>query len=350
MKMIWGLIALMLLSLLSCSQDDSFVLSDSEDTSLKVVNIVDGKIISDNIGNSNEVNTMSLQFSSEAELQNVLNKLSNMSVNEIIAFTDKLGFISLEKLLKIADAELDSIGAIATSETDFRTKYSVYKKKYSDFFIFNSKKSDDLSPYIPASTENDQLAYLVGANCSIIIGNSIHKVGFSNNMRKVDELIYNQEEHAQTRAIPVNSFIVTVGSKKTIFSTEIKSETRSNLITRKQMEYHFGAQKKMWYGWKRDDARDLVFTDLAVSLNGNYDRRQFTEAKGNFNFNGGYIDLQTGQTGNFSGIAYVWTDQTVEHDLDGNIIYIDPVPLLIRRPLCYESKAYPCQISHTVSY
>lgn len=350
MKTTWGLIALMLLSLSSCNQDDNEGLVNPESQSLKVVNIIDGKIVQGSMNALGEANTMSLQFSSETELQGMLDRLSNMSVDERIAFTDNLGFISLEKLLKIADAELDSIGADATSETDFRTKYSTYKEKYSKMFVFNSKKTDDLSPYIPASTENDQLAYLVGANYSIVIGNSIHEVGFSNNMREEDELIYNKEESAQTRAVPINSFIVTVDSKKTIFNTQIKSNAISNIVTRKQMQYHFGAQKKMWYGWKRDDARSLVFTDLAMNLGGHYDRRHFTEAKGNFDFVGGYTDLRPGFNSVFSGTVYIWTDQTVEHDSNGNIIYIDSSPVLYPRPLCYENKAYPCQISYTVSY
>lgn len=351
MKTTLGLVAFMLLSLSSCNQDDGEVLVNSENQSLKVVNIVDGKILSGDMkAVGGDVNTMALQFPSEAELQNTLDKLSNMSVDERIAFTDNLGFVSLEKLLKIADEELDNIGGAATSETDFRTKYSTYKKKYGKMFVFNSTNSDDLSPYIPASTENDKLAYLVSGNYSIVIGSSIHEVGFSNNMREEDNLVYNKEESAQTRSVPVNGFIIKVGSKKTIFDAEIKSTVLSSTVTRKQMQYHFGAQKKMWYGWKRDSARDLIFTDLAMNLTGHYDRRHFTEAKGNFNFTGGYTDLRAGLVKEFTGTVYVWTDQTVEHDGNGNIIYIDSAPVLYRRPLCYENKAYACQISYTVSY
>lgn len=350
MKTTLGLIALVLLLLSSCNQDDNESFINPENQSLKVVNVIDGEIVSGNANDVGDVSTKSLRFSSEEELQNVLDRLSNMSVDEKIAFTDNLDFISLERLLRIADAELDSIGAVSSSEADFRTKYSIYKEKYSKMFVFNSKRSDDLSPYIPASTENDELAYLVSGNYSIVIGNSIRKIDFSNNMREEDDLVYNKEEGAQTRAVPVNGFIVTVGSKKTIFSTEIKSEATTSTVRRKQMQYHFGAQKKMWYGWKRDSARSLIFTDLAVNLTGHYDRRHFTEAKGDFNFTGGYTDLRAGLTGEFSGTVYVWTDQTVEHDSKGNIIYIDPISALNRRPLCYENKAYSCLINYTVSY
>lgn len=354
MKSVWSLIALLLLSLSACNQEDNDDFLNSEEQSLKVVNVIDGKIVSVNTRTVGDVNTMSLQFSSEANLQDVLSKLSNMSVNERIAFTDALGFVSLEKLLQIADAELDSIGAAAANETEFRTKYSAYKDKYSEIFVFNSQKLDDLSPYIPASTENDVLAYLVSGNHFIVVGNSIREGGFSNNMRDEDDQLYNRVEETSsvlTRAgIPVNSFKVEVNGKKTIFDTKINSEVISSTVTRKQLAYHFGAQKKMWYGWKRDSARDLIFTDKGLNLSGGFDCRLFDYADGNLDFTGAYTDLRAGLTRNFSGTVYVWTDMTVEYDEYGNMLFLDPIVVVNPRVKCYESKAYPCQISYTVSY
>lgn len=351
MKSLFSLMALMLLCLSSCSLDEKENLLAPEGHSLNVVNVIDGRVWSRDANSTEGINTMSLQFSSEADLQELLNKFSKMTADERIAFTDGLGFISLEKRLQMADEELDSIGATASSEAEFRIKYSAFKEKYSQIFVFNNQKMDDLSPYIPASNETDDLAFLVGENRSIVIGNSICEVCFSNNLREIDNLIYNKEENsAQTRAANVNGFIIVDGSKKTIFGTKIISKVLTSTVTRKQMQYHFGAQKKMWYGWKRDNDRDLIFTDLGVNLSGHFDRRYFTQANGNFDFTGGYTDLRAGLTREFTGIVYVWTDRALERDERGNIIYIDPAVIEFRRPKLDERKAYTCQINYSVTY
>lgn len=46
-----------------------------------------------------------------------------MSHQERIELTDSLGIKSLQEIAKIADVELDSIGAEASSESDFRRMY-----------------------------------------------------------------------------------------------------------------------------------------------------------------------------------------------------------------------------------
>lgn len=212
-KFYLGLASLMLITLHSCSQDELESTPINEPQDIKVVHIIDGNVSTAST-RTNDANyaTMALQFNSEAEVQKLLDDLEEMSIDERLKFTDSLGFISLEKLLRIADEELDSLGASATSESDFRVKHAAYKEKYSNFFIFNNQQEDDLSPYIPTSEEGDIYAFLVGENRKIVIGNVIYDITFSDTMREEDALLYcnnlKNSSEVSTRAenIPVNSF------------------------------------------------------------------------------------------------------------------------------------------------
>ena len=110
-KFYLGLVSLMLIMLHSCSQDELESTPINEPQAIKVVNIIDGNISTANT-RTDDANyaTMALQFSSEAEVQELLDDLKEMSIDERLKFTDSLGFISLEKLLRVADEELDSLG------------------------------------------------------------------------------------------------------------------------------------------------------------------------------------------------------------------------------------------------
>lgn len=334
-------IGLMAILFSSCSQEEVLEATPESQT-IKVVSLVDGKVQSADVKTVvNSINSMALQFSSEAEYQRVMGELSNMSSDEKIAFTDKLGFVSLEKLLILADAELDNIADEASSEADFRERYADYKEKYSKAFIFNSKQLDDFSAYIPATT-NDLFAYIVGENRSVVIGNEVRTISFSNEMRNVDALLYAEETQPVTRTlVGTNSFNITNGSKKTIFTPEIKYERVGAAGTPMvyRMYYHFGAQKKRWYGWKRDSARSFAFTErVNPGSPQGYARTYFPNASGNMNISGGHTVSNIA----FVGTVFVWTDQMLDKDANGNIIY-DPTPAI--GVACSESKAYECKIN-----
>lgn len=110
-KFYLGLVSLMLIMLHSCSQDELESTPINEPQAIKVVNIIDGNISTANT-RTDDANyaTMALQFSSEAEVQELLDDLKEMSIDERLKFTDSLGFISLEKLLRVADEELGNAG------------------------------------------------------------------------------------------------------------------------------------------------------------------------------------------------------------------------------------------------
>lgn len=331
-------IGLMAILFSSCSQEEVLEATPESQT-IKVVSLVDGKVQSADVKTVvNSINTMALQFSSEAEYQRVMGELSNMSSDEKIAFTDKLGFVSLEKLLILADAELDNIADEASSEADFRERYADYKEKYSKTFIFNSKQLDDFSAYIPATT-NDLFAYIVGENRSVVIGNEVRTISFSNEMRNVDALLYATDKSTTRALVGTNSFEMTNGSKKTLFKAEVKPEQLPAGPTLRRIHYHFGAQKKMWYGWKRDSARNFAFTEKVNPSSGQYGRTYFPNSGGNYNITGASTPFPTQA---FTGTVFVWTDQMLDKDANGNIIY-DPAPL--NGVACTESKAYECKIN-----
>ncbi len=332
-------IGLMAVFFFSCDQEEKLE-STPVDQSIKVVSLMDGKVQSSDVTVTNAINTMALQFPSEAEFQKVMDDLDKMSSGERIAFTDRIGFISLEKLLLLADAELDIIADEASSEADFSEKYLDYKEKYSKAFIFNHKQLDDLSAYIPAAA-NDLFAYVVGENRSVVIGNEIRTIDFSREMRNADALLYAGETQPTTRTlVGTNSFNIINGSKKTIFTPEIKYENVGAAGTPMvyRMHYHFGAQKKKFYGWKRDSARDFAFTERVNPSSGQYVRTYFPNAGGNYNITSGHSTSNV----TFVGTVFVWTDQMLDKDANGNIIY-DPAPF--GGVACTESKAYECKIS-----
>lgn len=337
---LWA-IGVMSMLISSCSQDE---ISETppESQAIKVVNLVDGKILSADSMVSNGT-TMALQFPSEAEFQRVMGEFSNMTPDEKIAFTDNVGFVSLEKLLLMADAELENIADNASSEAEFREKYSNYKDKYSKAFIFNSKQLDDLSVYIPAST-NDLVAYLVGENHSVVIGNEVRTIDFSKEMRRGDALLYANNEPTTRALAGTNSFIVNNGSKKTIFRAELRYERLgvegTPMVHR--VYYHFGAQKKKWYGWKRDSDRNFAFTEKVNVSIGKYDRTYFYNCGGNYDISSG---TSTAPNPHFVGTTFIWTDEMVEKDNKGNILFERP-PL--NAVICHENKAYECKIDLSI--
>jgi hypothetical protein len=133
----------------------------------------------------------------------------------------------------------------------------------------------------------------------------------------------------------------------------------------------------MWYGWKRDNDRDLYFR--LSSLSGmTFDRI----SAGLFEMENpdltywlggvvkfGSIDLNVGRwtvqpapslySCNVTGKIYVWTDMTVDKDANGNVIhYMEPLPYIdpntgepayleTNYPSLSNNKAYVCKLALT---
>lgn len=271
-----------------------------------------------------------LQFDSEEAYREILTKMETMNHQQKIAFTDALGLVSMQKLLKIADEELETIGAEALNENDFRSKYKVYKEKYSKYFVFNSVDELDLSPYMPDGDE--AVSYLVSIDHNMVIGDKVTEITFTQKMNENDSLLFASgvqvESFLRTRSStdesewPVNHFIEKPFSgKKTIF--------RFEPIGGREFGLHLGAQKKLWYGWKTDTARDFYFklgaSNFQYVISGIAGQPVWTNSPEYiycYLNPGGKINITIGRGlgGDVKGKAYIWTDQTIEKDSKGNVV------------------------------
>lgn len=272
--------ACVLCSLFSCSSDDiENVSNDSGNTGNVKVAYIDAN---GNITNNGEVTNQVLCFESEAKYNEFVNNLKNLSNEDKENTFNSLGFTNLKELVKIADAELDSIGENSNNETEFRNKYNDYTKKYADVLTTNKYDSLDLSLYIPASSNEEVDPYIVGASKTIVINGNARKINFQNEMNSADKKMYGTKDNVQvlsintkdnkntaitrseeTQHLPwappsspwnikktdVNGIIspwLDCGMK-VIFSCEvIRTGQLSGIV-----QFHLGAQKKMWYGSTR---------------------------------------------------------------------------------------------------
>lgn len=290
-----------------------------------------------------------------------------------------LGFECLQTINIKADKELDEIGEKSASAEEFRTKYDAYKEKYKGVLVPNTFDSSDLSLYIP-TTKNMQITpYLVGRCNQIMVGNKLRTIPFSNQMNNNDKLVFassfpecHEENSVITRTVekdyasedswPINGFKDKSGGKKTIFACSVDKNNK--------LAFHFGAQKKMWYGWKRD-YRNFFFriesmhgvyniNPMAVSSNLVPNTYYFGTSK-SFEYIGvkditiadvTLMPIISLKEYEITGKVFVWTDRMYEKDANNNIIYQEtgdptiPRPTIPREnfPLLKKEHSLPCKI------
>lgn len=290
-----------------------------------------------------------------------------------------LGFECLQTINAKADKELDEIGEKSASAEDFRIRYNAYKEKYKGVLVPNTFDSSDLSLYLPA-TKNMQIApYLVGRCNQIMVGNKLCTIPFSNQMNDNDKMVFasslpecHEENSVITRTVekdyagedswPVNGFNDKTGSKKTVFACTVNDDHK--------LSFHFGAQKKMWYGWKRDK-RNFFFRLESMqgvsNINPMANQSRLTPNTYYFGTNDefeyiGYTDITVADAillpvANMneyaiSGKVFVWTDMMFERDANNNVIYQEvgdptiPRPTIPRKnfPLLKKEHSFPCKI------
>lgn len=302
---------------MSCQDETANLQIDSPSSQpqkFQVVQITDqGEIIStDNSKTRSGVQgETALQFATETDYQLCLAEISNMSAKERLAFVDSNDFISLQELAVIADDELEMIGDEATSESDFRTKYAQYVEKYKGLLITNQHDEEDLSLYVP---DGDNVStYFINSNRKVVIGNKVKEISINNDMSASDKAVYAYNPLAgETNTFHFQHFI----------RDEKKTTGRVELRNTSEIFVHVGCQKKRWYGWKRDDHRDIYF-QLAASpmyftlpdAGGNpynLDNVQFHAFRsvGEINWKTG--GLKSGSA-TLTGSIYVWTDITANN-------------------------------------
>lgn len=353
-------LALLACGVLIACQDDETIgekVNFANSNSVQLVEITENNEIipvTSTRSDAGSASNLALRFASEEDYQKTLRNIESRDISYRLRFSDSLGLTSMQKLLQLADEELENIGANALSENDFRDKYNVYKEKYAKYFVFNQVDKSDLSAYMP---EGDKSAsFVVGFGHQVVIGDKVMEIAYNQKMCKNDSLLYASDlqvyennpdvvTRATNEKIPVNNFIVKNGKKKTIFRFE---PTRHN----REFNVHFGAQKKMWYGWKRDPARDFYFkfgvSNFQYVVAGAAGHSVWTNVpEYNYSFlgSGGDTDVMTigrGIGGDVSGNAYIWTDQTIERDANKNVALIKVNGK--QYPKGDTNKALPCEL------
>lgn len=282
-----------------------------------------------------------LKFADEDVYASTMAYLEGLSTKERIAFVKELGLESLQELSVIADAELEVIGANASNEADFREKYKAYKEKYAGILVANSYNADDLSLYVP---DGDNLnTYLMNNTKNIVVGNEIRKIELVNDMGESDKKIYASEQGS--RAVLECGFQEKYDSKKTTCTLTLNP---ADLF----VNVSIGIQKKMWYGWKRDNNRDIYYhvelTNFVYNFWGQYDNQVNISCPALYVFKDtGKIDYKTGYywsggNGTMSGTIYVWTDfmtETTNSTYNG-VVMDKSLQQNVVLPTCNRSKAY----------
>ena len=146
-------------------QDDQIVdqkVSLDNSNTIQLVEITDNNEVVPVTSTRNNVSSASnlaLKFASEADYLAALRDIEERDLAGKLHFADSLGLTSMQKLLQLADDELESIGANALNESDFRNKYNVYKENIQ-VFCLNQVDKSDLSAYMPDGDE--RASFLVG--------------------------------------------------------------------------------------------------------------------------------------------------------------------------------------------
>lgn len=256
---------------------------------------------------------LALQFVSESAYQSAMKEIEHMATKEKLAYTDN--FTSLQQLAVEADEELEEIGETANSEADFRKKYAQYVKKYDGKLITNKYDTEDLTLYVP---DGDNLAtYFVNENRKVVIGDEVKKVTLNNDMSSSEKAVF----AITPIGTNIYTFKETIGKQKTTGSVEIDSRAYVNT--------HVGCQKKLWYGWKRDNHRDVYYqlnaSPMAYRFIGVAGQEIFIRESICFAYhNDGNKTITAGslepKTTHLSGVFRVWTDASV-NDIKDSVLY-----------------------------
>ncbi len=369
------IIAITILAVCSCS-DEIKNLTEQTMPSVSTVNIINGTIVNELYRGTGETKT--LAFRDNAAFESFKITISQMNEEDRCQYVSKYGIVSVYNLSKKADDELEEIGATSKNEKEFAQAYDALKSNYDGTLVSNAKDLSDLNLYVPASDDDEIYPFITGKNHKIVIGKEIIDLKFYDRVNKSDSLTFINTAHQSNmrRSRPteneanwnVNWFIESDDGKKVAFNAYIDGD---------HVTFHFGAQKKMWYGWKRDNNRQLYFRLFELSgmtfdrfsaelmeMN-NPDKTYWLGEYKRF----GSIDLNVGNwinqgapsmnSCNVTGKIYVWTDMTVDKDDSGNIIYykrytgdIDPNTgeyyyFTTSYPSLSNSKAYVCKLALT---
>ena len=327
--------------------------SDNNQTEIQLVSINGGEIIpieNNSRATKADSTNYALKFASLSIYQETLKELESMTEKERIAFAQRFGIFSLQAIAQKADAELDAIGEEAANESDFTKKYEEYKKKYEGILIANEYDTEDLSLYVP---DGDNMAtYLVNASQNIVIGNKVKTLSFTQDMSRSDKAVFTPHVSPLSTS-DVNGFQrILNGSKKTTCS--VFFDTPSLFVT-----VSIGIQKKMWYGWKRDNNRDIYYeielTTFVYNFWGLYGNKinisklylYLFQQTGKIDYKTGYYYVSSNKKP-LTGNIWVWHDILLQgaSQKTYNSVVCNSLVQKMTLPTCNHNDEYSCSISY----
>lgn len=314
----------MLVIMTGCMQDED-VKPDGNGLTGNVsrVFVKDGKVISGTRADGEEDMEPAMWFASVDSFEQYREELSEMPDSIKADYTHELGVMAMSDLEMKADAELDSIGEVATTETEFRTLYAGYVEKYSSTLINNYIDNTDLSLYAPVGDEED-IKYIANSNGQYVIGDKVYTVSDKMLPYSVQVLSLVEERTSSKKGkVSENDFSWSpVSGKKIKFSIE----RRKNKVT-----VYMSAHKKMWYGWKSDPKRWMAFMPVLSNFkevlhndpHTIYSYRYYKSIK-EYIGEGILGQPPLAHDPEVQGTVYLWSDYEMEHDSKGNVLRAMP--------------------------
>lgn len=333
---------------MSCA-DDGFVdkapTPSSKIDGIEVVTISDGYVLQ-GTRTTSQKGEFALKFDSEEAFNTFKGKLSNASSFERESLVHNYGIQNLFDLANEADEELENLGNKATSLSDFKAKYSDYKKKYEGLLISDSQDTTDVSLSVP--NENNPESYIANKEGYYVVGNSVRKVSCQTDNYPTRPSTPGQNTPSQEGTIAGTNKVVfrPLSNKKIYFEAYAQGY---------YIRVKMSAKKHMWYGWKNDPHRQYFFDSYLANFvylgKGQYGQETIVNRLPRYIFNNqknikNGFDIILGRrpnAGNVTGEFHVWCDLTSEHDKDGKDI-TEKVGNFVM-PKCLESKAQIVKIN-----
>lgn len=340
-KILFLLSALAAMAFSACSEADYGVTEPTPKTlynhdGVTVVRIVNGKIAPASRITA-EFDSLAIAFENEMAYNQFIYDLGAMTDAEKMEVVTQYGVKTLHQLADEADNELDTICQEASSEAEFSAKYTEYVEKYKEHLIQNYIDETDLNLYVPKADNvetfiaNLQGVYVVGDKVRELKNQRVladDDIAFSQLAKA--PISYGGNEGDEKKPHKNGYSIIPKKHKKVTF----KVEKNRNGFIKVTME----VKKKMWYGWKNDTHRDLIFepyftgAPLYWMQHPKY-TRYWTHGKKKIEA----VMAEIVGSGKVGGTIYTWTDFSAEHDANNNII-IEPCGNT-RAPRCLVSKS-----------
>ncbi len=317
-KMLFIIVLLIVTMFTACTQQDDLQMSSSKDSGrITRVFVKNGQILKDTRSAGNEDCVGTMRFENEECFSNYRNSLMEMPDSIKSQYPQELGVTVLSEIEQKADHELDSIGAVSSTESEFRSLYMQFTNKYSNSLITNYIDNTDLSLYAPVS-EDEDLKFIANENGEYVIGNRIYKIS--------DRML---PYSIQLLSVITEGRTLKKGGSQISFAYKpIKGKRIKFCIERKKNKVYvyMSAHKHMWYGWKSDPNRWMVFEPVLTNFipcphrptDNIYWYHRNTSIK-EFIGNGILLTPPMLHDPEVKGKVYIWSDYELEKDAMGNV-------------------------------